>query len=146
MKIKSLFTISICLLLTTGCWDENLMKNAILIQTVTFDQTEEGEFLFGITIPAFKRTSMESGQETSEILSTVAQTPRDGRMKLNTEIPGNLDSSKNKLVLFGEQFAEGDIYPPLDVIWRDPRSSLSAKLAVVKGKAIDTLSIKPKVE
>lgn len=150
MKIKRLFMISICLLLTTGCWDQKLMKDAALIQTVTFDQTDEGEFLFGIAIPNIYRNSMDSGQETeainSENLSTVANTPREGRMKLNTEIPGNLDSSKNKLVLFGEQFAKGDIYPSLDVIWRDPRSSLSAKLAVVKGKAFDTLSIQPKVE
>lgn len=150
MKIKRLFMISICLLLITGCWDQNLMKDAILIQTITFDQTDEGEFLLGIAIPNIYRNSMDSGQETeainSENLSTVANTPREGRMKLNTEIPGNLDSSKNKLVLFGEQFAKGDIYPSLDVIWRDPRSSLSAKLAVVKGKAFDTLSIQPRVE
>lgn len=150
MKIKRLFMISICLLLITGCWDQNLMKDATLIQTITFDQTDEGEFLLGIAIPNIYRNSMDSGQETeainSENLSTVANTPREGRMKLNTEIPGNLDSSKNKLVLFGEQFAKGDIYPSLDVIWRDPRSSLSAKLAVVKGKAFDTLSIQPRVE
>lgn len=150
MKIKRLFMISICLLLITGCWDQNLMKDATLIQTITFDQTDEGEFSLGFAIPNIYRNSMDSGQETeainSENLSTVANTPREGRMKLNTEIPGNLDSSKNKLVLFGEQFAKGDIYPSLDVIWRDPRSSLSAKLAVVKGKAFDTLSIQPRVE
>ncbi|CRH88081.1 Ger(x)C family spore germination protein [Peribacillus frigoritolerans] len=150
MKIKRFFMISICLLLITGCWDQNLMKDATLIQTITFDQTDEGEFLLGFAIPNIYRNSMDSGQETeainSENLSTVANTPREGRMKLNTEIPGNLDSSKNKLVLFGEQFAKGDIYPSLDVIWRDPRSSLSAKLAVVKGKAFDTLSIQPRVE
>ncbi|WP_249598897.1 Ger(x)C family spore germination protein [Peribacillus frigoritolerans] len=150
MKIKRLFMISICLLLTTGCWDQNLMKDATLIQTITFDQTDEGEFSLGFAIPNIYRNPTDSGQETeainSENLSTVANTPREGRMKLNTEIPGNLDSSKNKLVLFGEQFAKGDIYPSLDVIWRDPRSSLSAKLAVVKGKAFDTLSIQPRVE
>ncbi|PAK39982.1 Ger(x)C family spore germination protein [Peribacillus simplex] len=150
MKIKRLFMISICLLLTTGCWDQNLMKDATLIQTITFDQTDEGEFSLGFAIPNIYRNSMNSEQETeainSENLSTVAKTPREGRIKLNTEIPGNLDSSKNKLVLFGEQFAKGDIYPSLDVIWRDPRSSLSAKLAVVKGKAFDTLSIQPRVE
>ncbi|MFE4075642.1 Ger(x)C family spore germination protein [Peribacillus sp. YIM B13477] len=150
MKIKRLFMISICLLLTTGCWDQNLMKDATLIQTITFDQTDEGEFSLGFAIPNIYRNPTDSGQETeainSENLSTVANTPREGRMKLNTEIPGNLDSSKNKLVLFGEQFAKGDIYPSLDVIWRDPRSSLSAKLAVVKGKAFDTLSIPPRVE
>lgn len=150
MKIKRLFMISICLLLITGCWDQNLMKDATLIQTITFDQTDEGEFSLGFSIPNIYRNSMDSGQETeainSENLSTVANTPREGRMKLNTEIPGNLDSSKNKIVLFGEQFAKGDIYPSLDVIWRDPRSSLSAKLAVVKGKAFDTLSIQPRVE
>jgi Ger(x)C family germination protein len=150
MKIKRLFMISICLLLTTGCWDQNLMKDATLIQTITFDRTDEGEFSLGFAIPNIYRNPTDSGQETeainSENLSTVANTPREGRMKLNTEIPGNLDSSKNKLVLFGEQFAKGDIYPSLDVIWRDPRSSLSAKLAVVKGKAFDTLSIQPRVE
>ncbi|MED3997464.1 Ger(x)C family spore germination protein [Peribacillus frigoritolerans] len=150
MKIKRLFMISICLLLTTGCWDQNLMKDATLIQTITFDQTDEGEFSLGFAIPNIYRNPTDSGQETeainSENLSTVANTPREGRMKLNTEIPGNLDSSKNKLVLFGEQFAKGDIYPSLDVIWRDPRSSLSAKLAVVKGKAFDTLSIQPRIE
>jgi Ger(x)C family germination protein len=150
MKIKRLITIGICLLLTAGCWDQNLMKNAILIQTITFDRTDEGKFLFGISIPDIYSNLLTSGQETeasnSQSLSTIANTPREGRMKLNTEIPGNLDASKNKLILFGEQFAKGDIYPSLDVIWRDPRSSMSAKLAVVKGTAIDTLNIKPKLE
>ncbi|MGK0699400.1 Ger(x)C family spore germination protein [Priestia flexa] len=150
MKIKRLITISICLLLTTGCWDQNLMKNAILIQTITFDRTDEDKFLFGIAIPGIYSNSLTSGQETpasnSQTLSTIANTPREGRMKLNTEIPGNLDASKNKLILFGEQFAKDDIYPSLDVIWRDPRNSMSAKLAVVKGKAVDTLNIKPKLE
>lgn len=150
MKIKRLVTISICILLTTGCWDQNLMKNAILIQTITFDRTDDDKFLFGIAIPDIYSNSLTSGQETqasnSQTLSTIANTPREGRMKLNTEIPGNLDASKNKLILFGEQFAKGDIYPSLDVIWRDPRSSMSAKLAVVKGAAVDILNIKPKLE
>lgn len=150
MKIKRLVTISICILLTTGCWDQNLMKNAILIQTITFDRTDDDKFLFGIAIPDIYSNSLTSGQETqasnSQTLSTIANTPREGRMKLNTEIPGNLDASKNKLILFGEKFAKGDIYPSLDVIWRDPRSSMSAKLAVVKGAAVDILSVKPKLE
>ncbi|MBU3569954.1 Ger(x)C family spore germination protein [Priestia aryabhattai] len=150
MKVKTLVTISICLLLTTGCWDQNLMKNAILIQTITFDRTDEDKFSFGISIPDIYSNSLTTGQETiannSQTLSTIANTPREGRMKLNTEIPGNLDASKNKLILFGEQFAKGDIYPSLDVIWRDPRSSMSAKLAVVKGAAVDILNIKPKLE
>jgi len=150
MKVNTLVTISICLLLTTGCWDQNLMKNAILIQTITFDRTDEDKFLFGISIPDIYSNSLTTGQETiasnSQTLSTIANTPREGRMRLNTEIPGNLDASKNKLILFGEQFAKGDIYPSLDVIWRDPRSSMSAKLAVVKGAAVDILNIKPKLQ
>ncbi|MGG2089058.1 Ger(x)C family spore germination protein [Priestia aryabhattai] len=150
MKIKRLVSIIICILLTTGCWDQNLMKNAILIQTITFDRTDDDKFLFGIAIPDIYSNLLTSGQETqasnSQTLSTIANTPREGRMKLNTEIPGNLDASKNKLILFGEQFAKGDIYPSLDVIWRDPRSSMSAKLAVVKGAAVDILRVKPKLE
>nr|WP_280157320.1 hypothetical protein [Priestia aryabhattai]MDH3132105.1 hypothetical protein [Priestia aryabhattai] len=100
MKIKRLVTISICILLTTGCWDQNLMKNAILIQAITFDRTDDDKFLFGIAIPDIYSNLLTSGQETqasnSQTLSTIANTPREGRMKLNTEIPGNLDASKNK--------------------------------------------------
>ncbi|WP_078431604.1 Ger(x)C family spore germination protein [Metabacillus halosaccharovorans] len=131
-----------------GCWDQHLMKDAILIRTITFDNTEDEKMELGVLLPTYNKSQNDSSQMNTQsiILSSVSNTPREGRMKLNREIPGRLDASKNKLILFGEEFAKGDIYPPLDVIWRDPRSSLSAKLAVVKGSARNILNIKVRAE
>ena len=77
MKVNTLVTLTICLLLTTGCWDQNLMKNAILIQTITFDRTDQDKFLFGISIPDIYSNSLTTGQETIACLLYTSPSPRD---------------------------------------------------------------------
>jgi Ger(x)C family germination protein len=123
------------------------MKNAVLVQILSFDLTPEEEVLLGVSIPVIAE-SAGGPQATvkSETFSASGHTPREGRLKIDREISGILDSSKNKLILFGEGMAGAGIYPTLDVIWRDPRNSLGATLAVVKGEALDLLGIKPKHE
>ncbi|MFC4321234.1 Ger(x)C family spore germination protein [Litchfieldia salsa] len=144
MRVKQLFIILLCVLLT-GCWDQHLMKNAILVQVLTYDLSEKDEFLLGISIPIIEGGS--GGSElsvTSETFSATGFTPRDSRKKIAREISGVLDTSKNKLILFGDRMATNDIYPTLDVIWRDSRNSLGATLAIVDGKALEILEIEPK--
>ncbi|MGI8385215.1 Ger(x)C family spore germination protein [Robertmurraya sp. P23] len=144
MKRKLTILFLLCILLA-GCWDQHLMKNAILVQTLSYDLSENDEFLLGISIPIIKEPS--GGPQSlvkSETFSAKGLTPRESRKKIAREISGNLDTSKNKLILFGEQIAVNDIYPTLDVIWRDPRNSLGATLGIVEGKAVDFLNIKPR--
>lgn len=146
MKAKQLLFVFQCLLLT-GCWDQHLMKNAILIQALSFDLSQNEELILGVSIPVIEETS--GGPQSnvkSETFSAKGHTPRDGRLKIDREISGILDTSKNKLILFGERMAGAGIYPSLDVIWRDPRNSLGATLGVVEGEAVDLLRIKPKHE
>lgn len=136
----------LCLLLA-GCWDQHLMKNAVLVQILSYDLSDDNEFLLGVSIPIIDEPS--GGPQAlvkSETFSTRGHTPRDSRRKIAREISGILDTSKNKLILFGERMAAADIYPSLDVIWRDPRNSLGATLVVVEGEALDLLNIKPKHE
>lgn len=146
MKGNQLILVLLCLFLT-GCWDQHLMKNAVLIQILSFDLTPEKEILLGVSIPIIEESS--GGPQApvrSETFSATGQTPRNSRLKIDREISGILDSSKNKLILFGEKMAGVGIYQSLDVIWRDPRNSLGATLAVVEGKAVDLLNIKPRHE
>ncbi|WP_066048546.1 Ger(x)C family spore germination protein [Robertmurraya korlensis] len=144
MKRKLPILLLFCILLT-GCWDQHLMKNAILVQILSYDLEDNDDFLLGVSIPIIEDPS--GGAQAlvqSETFSAVGLTPRDSRKKIAREISGTLDTSKNKLILFGEQMAATDIYPSLDVIWRDPRNSLGATLGIVEGKAVDLLKIKPK--
>lgn len=146
MKGKQLLYVLLCLLLT-GCWDQHLMKNAILVQALSFDLSPNEELLLGVSIPVIEETS--GGPQSSvksETFSAKGHTPRDARLQIDREIAGILDTSKNKLILFGERMAGAGIYPSLDVIWRDPRNSLGATLGVVEGEAVDLLRITPKHE
>ncbi|WHY03135.1 Ger(x)C family spore germination protein [Neobacillus sp. DY30] len=146
MKNNKILLLIICLLLT-GCWDQHLMKNAVLVQILSFDLTPEEELLLGVSIPIIEESSGgPQAMVKSETFSATGHTPRDSRMKIDREIAGILDTSKNKLILFGERMAGTGIYSSLDVIWRDPRNSLGATLVVVEGEAVDLLGIKPKHE
>ncbi|UYY96940.1 Ger(x)C family spore germination protein [Peribacillus frigoritolerans] len=146
--LRNLLTILGCLILTVGCWDQHLMKDATLIQATSYDLTREGKLLLGTSIPIIGQASSESGQAVtrSEVLFTIANTPREGNIKIDQKVPGTLDPSKNILLVFGEPFARKGIYPSLDAIYRQSRNSLSAKLAVVEGNAIEILRLQPEDE
>ncbi|MGX6445100.1 Ger(x)C family spore germination protein [Neobacillus sp. K501] len=146
MNVKQIILVLLCFILG-GCWDQHLMKNAVLVQALSFDLTPKNEILLGVSIPIIMESS--GGPQVavkSETFSASGHTPRDSRLKIDREISGMLDSSKNKLVLFGERMASAGIYQSLDVIWRDPRNSLGATLGVVEGEAVNILKIKPKHE
>ena len=146
MKGKKPILVILCLLLT-GCWDQHLMKNAVLVQILSFDLTPKEELLLGVSIPVIEESSGgPQASVKSETFSASGHTPRDSRLKIDREISGILDTSKNKLILFGERIAGTGIYSSLDVIWRDPRNSLGATLGIVEGEAINLLGIKPKHE
>ncbi|MDY7221215.1 Ger(x)C family spore germination protein [Halalkalibacterium halodurans] len=149
MKVLSRwFVIVGCFILTAGCWDQHLMKNATLIQGASFDLTEEGQLLMGISIPIVAEIPSELRQTSvnSETMSVVANTPREGTLRIERKVPGVLDPSKNKLILFGEAFASEGILSSLDVLYRDPRNPLGARLAVVEGGALEVLRVQPKEE
>lgn len=146
MKGKQPILVLLCFILA-GCWDQHLMKNAVLVQVLSFDLTPKNEILLGVSIPIIKEaTGGPQVSVKSETFSATGHTPRESRLKIGREISGILDSSKNKLILFGERMAGAGIYQSLDVIWRDPRNSLGATLGVVDGEAVNLLNIKPKHE
>lgn len=133
--------------LLAGCWDQHMMNNAVLVQVLSFDLLSDDELQLAVSIPIIEEPSGgPQGLVKSETFSEKGHTPRDIRRKIDNEIAGILDTSKNKLILFGEKMASTDIYPSLDVFWRDPRNSLGATLGVVEGKAVDLLNIKPNHE
>lgn len=86
--------------------------------------------------------SPQGNKEFSEFHTVTGNTSRHTRDKMDREISCRLSASKLRAILIGEALARQGIYPFLDVLYRDPRSALNAKVAVVAGKAHDMISTK----
>jgi len=126
--------------LMSGCWDQDLLRNARLVYGEGFDLEENGKLLSTFVI----RDAPDSEQSgpKNDIINTVSNTPEESRNKADEEISRLLTTYRNRIVLIGEEMAKQDIYQLLDFFYRDPKSALNAKIAVVKGKAADLLSLK----
>lgn len=143
MKISKIVIISIIsVTILTGCWDQHLLKDVKMVMSAGFDLTSDGKILSTVTIPLF--TSGAGGTEAieSQVVTEIGDTPRDARNKLNHKIAEQYSASKLMVLLLGEEYAMQDIYPGLDLYYRDPKSNLLTNVVVVKGRATDLLNVK----
>lgn len=142
MKGIKFFSLLLCALFLTGCWDQNNLKDVKLVMGTAFDLTTDNKILNTVAIPNF--TAVNEGTKTieSQIVSSIGDTPRDTRDNINHKISEDYDASKLMVILFGEEYAKQDIKSTMDVFYRDPKSSHTASLVVVKGRASDALKLK----
>ncbi|WP_066172447.1 Ger(x)C family spore germination protein [Bacillus marinisedimentorum] len=143
MKYKWLFIIIPTLLLLSGCWDLQLLKETRLVYGAAFDL--EGENVKD-TVAIRTVASNPEVPEGNEIVSVTAKTIRAAKQLVDTKISGRFGSSKILIYLIGDEMAKKDIYPLLDVLYRDPLGALSGKVAVTEGKGADMLYMRKKGE
>jgi len=142
LKIVNLLLISVLLL--TGCWDQSLLKEVSLISAVAFDLEDNNDISTAVSIRNLQGTAgAEGGQQTTTVtFKEVGSTPRKARDLLDLEISKKIDSSKLQVLLLGEKLAKKEFYLTLDIFYRDPKSALNAKLAVVEGKGEDIINLR----
>lgn len=145
MKKPLALILALSLFVTTGCWDQVMLKDENLALAVGFDLTNKKELNTTIAIPYMK--SGGGGQSPSivttvQILSMKTRTPRQARVKINNEIAESINATKMLSLGLGEKLAKTHIFPYLDLFYRDPRGSLNAYLYVAKGHAFDLLKVK----
>ncbi|TYS71010.1 Ger(x)C family spore germination protein [Sutcliffiella horikoshii] len=142
------FHMMVCLILSvllmTGCWDQRLLKDLRLAFTVAFDLGENDEIVSHIAIRESEKLSVggQPSQATVAVVEGKGLTLRDTRLSLDKRIPGEFSPSKMRVYLMGEELAKKDIYSILDILYRDPKAPLGAKLAIIEGKAADILQMK----
>ena len=139
---RSYFSIAVilALLLQTGCWDQDLLQNARLIYGESFDRGPKGQILSTYIIRDMPTAEQQSPK--NDVIYTIGYTPREGRDKADDRVSRLLRAYRNRIVLIGEELAKQDIYPILDIFYRDPKSALNARIGVVQGMASDILSLK----
>ncbi|NLP50138.1 Ger(x)C family spore germination protein [Bacillus sp. RO1] len=143
-KLHIMVCLILAMFLMTGCWDQRLLKDLKLVFTVAFDLGESDEIVSHIAIRETEKLSVggQPGQATVAVVEGQGITLRDTRLSLDKRIPGEFSPSKMRVYLMGEELAKKDIYSILDILYRDPKAPLGAKLAIVEGKAEDILHMK----
>lgn len=134
--------ILITLFLLTGCWDQRQFKNVKLVLAAGFDAGQERLIRNTVVIPTVEKGLEGPGQEFIQVITSEAYSTRDGKKNVDHRISRSFDASKARVFLLGEELAKQDIFPILDVLYRDPKNNLNAKLAMVKGTAEDALRLR----
>jgi Ger(x)C family germination protein len=129
------------LILLPGCWDMDFIKDDRLMYSTAFDLLPDGQLMLTTTI----RDAVESGgggsQEKNTIPTSIAHSTREGRDLIESMVSGKVRAFKIRIHTLGESLAKKNISPFLDVLYRDPRSALDARVCVVEGNARDVLRI-----
>lgn len=126
------------LLLLTGCWDQFLIKDANLIYTVGVDMVEGGvESTFYIP----RANNEDPTNVQGDVYTGIGRTLRDSRRDVDNQVSGLIDSSKIRVVVINKELAEIDLYPLLDLYYRDPRAPLNARVAITNESAKELIKI-----
>ncbi|OYD07358.1 hypothetical protein CHM34_10635 [Paludifilum halophilum] len=125
--------------LLPGCWDQDLLKDARLVYAKGYDRSPDGKVIQTLVIR--RVTPGEEPKPLNTVHSAVGSTVRDASESNLLKID-NLRFYKFQVELLGESLAKKDLFSYMDVIYRDPEAPLTAKFAVVDGKASDILQQK----
>ncbi|WP_026689148.1 Ger(x)C family spore germination protein [Alteribacter aurantiacus] len=131
--------ICLCIILLTGCWDSRQLRDITIAKSAGLDLLEDGKYQSTISSPVPKRYE---AQERSQVVQGIGHTVREARMALDNKVAERIDTSKLRVLILGKSLAEDSVYNPLDIMYRDPRSSLGAKIAIFDGQAADLIETK----
>lgn len=148
MRLKMIICYVLIICLLTGCWDQQLLKDNSLVLGLGVDAMEDEQILTTAVIRVLKSESGGTGRpaSTNVLYSATGNTFRQTRARIEKQLGGDYAPNKLRVLVIGEDLAKQDIYPILDILYRDPRNSLGAKLVVAKGTAKELLNIKKSKE
>ncbi|EHS56720.1 Ger(x)C family spore germination protein [Paenibacillus sp. Aloe-11] len=122
------------LIFTTGCWDQDSLRDARLANATAYDFTPEG--MLKQTLEIVDDSQGNQGKSTNEIHSGTGNSLRQSTDKIRAKVTGDIRYFKYGVILYSESVARKDLYPYLDVMYREPDHPTShVKIAIVDGLA-----------
>ncbi|RKP51660.1 Ger(x)C family spore germination protein [Cohnella endophytica] len=128
--------------LLCGCWDQHLLKDERNVSIGGMDAGQGDKLVATVSIRDITTTELGS-KDLSEVHTVLARTTQHARDLLNDEVSGDYSNSKMRVLLLGEELAKNhDFMPHMDVYYRDPKSPLSARVAVTQGTAKEMVELR----
>ncbi|MGD7043932.1 Ger(x)C family spore germination protein [Jeotgalibacillus proteolyticus] len=130
--MKKTFLLLLCsaAVLLSSCWDERLLKDLQLVYTVGYDVGENGDVDVTSVVPPLDPANLNG-----TVTFKTGHTLRDARYNADLNVSEHIDYSKLQIMLLGDELARQDIYSFLDVLYRNSRNNLNARMAIVEGSA-----------
>lgn len=141
--LKILKCLILIIILLTGCWDSRQLRDITVIKSAAIDMIEDAEeetieLTLSSPIPEKYRTT-----ERVQVTTGRGHSTRNAKINMESEKSEKIDMSKLRALMISDNIARENIYPTLDVIYRDPRSPLAARLIIAEGKARDIVELSP---
>ncbi len=151
-----LFTLSISMLLLSGCWDSTEVNDLAIITAAGLDLTEDHQLELSVKIYLTSPSSSQQlggmsdpsggGAGLSVVRSAKGRTMADAASKLQQAITRKVFWGQDEVFLFGEKLAKEGLTEPMDFLMRHPTPRERANVFVSKGSAKDVLLLDPPVE
>lgn len=117
-----------------GCMDRIDLEDATLSLMIGMDLNPKNELLFYLSSPIFSREAKEKSEE----YGVRAEALRQSRARFDEMVTGLTLSGKTQLFVIGTRLLETpDWFRLLDVVFRDARFSVNAKMIVYDGPVHD---------
>ncbi|UED76033.1 Ger(x)C family spore germination protein [Brevibacillus sp. DP1.3A] len=132
---------SLLVIMLAGCKDQINLEDTTLSLMVGIDLNEKNELLYYISSPVFSREAKEKSEQYGIRSSTI----REARMGFDERVTGLTQPGKIQVLVMGKKLlAHPDWFRLLDVVFRDAKFSVNARMAVHDGPVNELFDFKPK--
>ncbi|NRR04246.1 Ger(x)C family spore germination protein [Brevibacillus sp. RS1.1] len=133
--------LSLLVTVLAGCRDQINLEDTTLSLMIGMDLNEKNELLMYISSPVFSREAKEKSEEYGIRSSTI----RESRMGFDERVTGLTQAGKIQVFVIGKKLlAHPDWFRLLDVVFRDAKFSVNARMAVLDGPLHELFDYKPK--
>ncbi|GED68936.1 germination protein [Brevibacillus reuszeri] len=127
--------------LLSGCMDRIDLEDATLALMTGVDLNEKNELLFYISSPVFSHEA----KKKSEQFGIRADTMRGARIEYDRLVTALTVAGKIQVLVFSKKLLQHpDWFRLMDVVFRDARFSVNARIVVFDGRVVDLFNFQPK--
>lgn len=135
-----LFPIFVLFILISSCKDQLPLENVTLVLMVGFDLDKDNNLVFYASSPVFNKEA----KEKNEVIKVTAINLRDGRNEFDTRASALISAGKIQNVLISKRIlAHDDWFKLMDVFYRDPKTSETARVIAVEGSVEEIINFAP---
>ncbi|GEC90148.1 Ger(x)C family spore germination protein [Brevibacillus brevis] len=131
----------VLIVMLTGCYDRLNLEDATLSLMIGIDLNEKNELLIYMTSPVFSREAKEKTEE----FGLRASSMREARMGFDEIVTALTVSGKIQLIVLGKRLLQHpDWFRLLDVVFRDAKFTVNARMVMLDGPLNELFEYKPK--
>ncbi|MFS0553596.1 Ger(x)C family spore germination protein [Brevibacillus sp. 179-C9.3 HS] len=132
---------TVLVVMLTGCMDRINLEDATLSLMMGIDLNEKNELLFYMSSPVFSKEAKEKTEE----YGVRASSTRESRMGFDEIVTALTVSGKIQIIVLGKRLLQHpDWFSILDVVFRDAKFSVNARMVMLDGPLNEMFEYKPK--